>query len=113
MTIPDKHKLSGYSDASEVEHDEYHSALEIDDTSGWKVFLVPALAILFLVGAVALFLLSGNDTAPDPRVQAQMRAKAEQAKQREYRPTPEAAAQPLPPDPEADTPTQNQAMPAQ
>jgi hypothetical protein len=85
MTDFDKKKLTGYEEGAEIEHDEFHSALEVDDTSGWRVFIVPGLAILFLIGAVTLFLLSGNDTAPDPRVAAQIRAKEEarQAKRAE------------------------------
>ena len=35
-----------------LEHDEYHSALEIDDTTGWRVFIVPGLMIVFLIGAL-------------------------------------------------------------
>lgn len=34
------------------EHDEFHSSLEVDDTSGWRVFIVPALMIIFVIGAL-------------------------------------------------------------
>lgn len=112
MNDPDTHKLTGYSDASEVEQDEYHSALEIDDTSGWKVLIVPGLAVLFLIGAIVLFFVSTNDTAPDPRVQAQIRAKEEQKqKQRESLGAPAPASTQYAPPPEV--PAQNQAAPAQ
>jgi hypothetical protein len=43
-----------------LEHDEYHSALEVDDTSGWRVYLVPALALLFVIGALAFIALYGS-----------------------------------------------------
>jgi hypothetical protein len=41
-----------------LEHDEYHSSLEVDDTSGWRVFLVPGLALLFVVGMILSVVLS-------------------------------------------------------
>lgn len=44
---------------AEFEHDEYHSSLEMDDTSGWRVFIVPALAALFVIGALAILVLYG------------------------------------------------------
>jgi hypothetical protein len=102
MSQIDRSKLTGYSSEAEIEHDEYHSALEVDDTSGWRVFIVPGLAILFLVGAVALFFLSTGDNTPDPRVQAQIRAKQEQQAQRKAESdaaTAAAMSQPLPADP--------------
>lgn len=77
--MTDRSALTGYGDGAEIEHDEFHSSLEVDDTSGWRVFIVPGLAILFLIGAIALFVMSANDTAPDPRVRAQLRAKQEAA----------------------------------
>lgn len=40
------------------EHDEFHSSLEVDDSSGWRVFLVPGLALLFVIGAILSFVLS-------------------------------------------------------
>ncbi|HWH17809.1 MAG TPA: hypothetical protein VNT77_05655 [Allosphingosinicella sp.] len=43
-----------------LEHDEFHSSLEIDDSSGWRVFLVPGLALLLVVGAIlSVVLLQG------------------------------------------------------
>ena len=42
-----------------LEHDEYHSALEVDDTSGWRVFIVPGLMIAFLIGALLFTFLYG------------------------------------------------------
>ena len=44
---------------AEFEHDEYHSSLEVDDTIGWRVFVVPALAALFVIGALAILVLYG------------------------------------------------------
>ena len=66
-------------DIAAMEHDEYHSALEVDDTSGWKVFLVPGTALLFVVGAIAMVMLSQNETAPDPRIAARLEAKQAKA----------------------------------
>lgn len=43
----------------EFEHDEYHSSLEIDDTTGWRVFIVPALAAIFVIGALMILVLYG------------------------------------------------------
>jgi hypothetical protein len=40
-----------------LEHDEYHSSLEIDDTSGWRVFVVPAILFIFLIGALLFIAL--------------------------------------------------------
>jgi hypothetical protein len=100
MDETQKSKITGYSNEAEIEHDEFHSSLEMDDTSGWRVFIVPGLAVLFLLGAIALLFMSGNDTTPDPRVQAQMRAKEEQKqadRDRAAAPPPAAAAAaPLP-----------------
>jgi hypothetical protein len=102
MSQIDRSKLTGYSRDAEIEHDEFHSALEVDDTSGWRVFIVPGLAILFLLGAVILFFASTGDTTPDRRVEAQMRAKQEQQAQRNAEADARAKAamaQPLPADP--------------
>ena len=102
MPDTDRSKLTGYSSEAEIEHDEFHSALEVDDTSGWRIFIVPGLAIVFLIGALILFFVSTGDTTPDPRVQAQIRAKQEQQAQRKAQADAAAAAamsQPLPPDP--------------
>ncbi len=72
----DTTKVTGYEAGAEHDHDEYHSALEVDDTSGWKVFIVPGLLILFLVAALALFLLSSDgDAGPDPRIAARLQQK--------------------------------------
>lgn len=99
MTDTDRSKLTGYASEAEIEHDEFHSSLEVDDTSGWRVFIVPGIAVLFLLGAIALFFMSVNDTAPDPRVQAQLRAKQEQQRRADEEARARAAAamsQPLP-----------------
>lgn len=37
----------------EFEHDEFHSSLEIDDTTGWRVFIVPVALGVFVIGALA------------------------------------------------------------
>ncbi len=47
------------SEMPSLEHDEFHSSLEIDDTRGWRVFLVPGLALLLVVGMILSFVLSG------------------------------------------------------
>ena len=102
MSETDRSKLTGYAEGAEIEHDEFHSSLEVDDTSGWRIFIVPGLAILFLLGAVILFFMSTGDTTPDPRVQAQIRAKQEQQAQRNAEADVRAKAamsQPLPADP--------------
>ncbi|HEX8214888.1 MAG TPA: hypothetical protein VF582_05390 [Allosphingosinicella sp.] len=67
-------------DIAAMEHDEYHSSLEIDDSSGWRVFLVPGIALLFVLGAIAMVMLSQGDAQPDPRIAA--RLEAQQAKAR-------------------------------
>ena len=48
--------------------DEYHSSLEIDDSSGWRVFIVPGVLLLFLLGAVLFIVISQGETGPDPRI---------------------------------------------
>ena len=45
-------------DIATMEHDEYHSSLEIDDSSGWRVFLVPGTALLFVLGGILAIVLS-------------------------------------------------------
>jgi hypothetical protein len=47
-------------EASPLEHDEYHSALEVDDSSGWRIYLVPGLALLFVIGALLFIALYGS-----------------------------------------------------
>lgn len=42
-------------DVEQDPHDIYHSSLEVDDTSGWRVFIVPGLALLVAVGGLAGF----------------------------------------------------------
>lgn len=44
-------------DTGSLEHDEFHSSLEIDDSEGWRVFLVPGAALLFALGAILSFVL--------------------------------------------------------
>ena len=43
----------------EFEHDEFHSSLEVDDTTGWRVYVVPALAALFVIGALLIMIFYG------------------------------------------------------
>jgi hypothetical protein len=38
---------------------EYHSSLEFDDTTGWHVYVVPALALAFVIGALLFLVLYG------------------------------------------------------
>ena len=66
-------------DIAAMEHDEYHSSLEMDDSSGWRVFLVPGAALLFVVGALAMVMLSQGDAEPDPRVAARLEAQQARA----------------------------------
>ncbi|MFN3943939.1 MAG: hypothetical protein ACK4K7_03280 [Allosphingosinicella sp.] len=47
--------------------DEYHSSLELDDSSGWRAFIVPGILVLFLIGALALTFMGGSGQ-PDPRI---------------------------------------------
>ena len=69
-------KITGYDNEADIEHDEYHSTLEVDDTSGWRLFIVPGILLLLLIGAIAFFIIySNSDMGPDPRTQARMQAK--------------------------------------
>lgn len=40
-----------------TEHDEFHSALEFDDSVGWRVFIVPVALFLFVVGGLLFLFL--------------------------------------------------------
>jgi hypothetical protein len=51
-----------------LEHDEYHSALEVDDSSGWRVYIVPVLMGLFFIGVILFILLYQGNPEPDPRI---------------------------------------------
>lgn len=51
-----------------LEHDEFHSALEVDDSSGWRVFIVPVLMGLFFIGVILFILLYQGNPEPDPRI---------------------------------------------
>lgn len=66
-------------DIAALEHDEYHSALEIDDTSGWRVFLVPGLALLFVFGAILMVVLYQGNSEPDPRIADRLAAEQSRA----------------------------------
>ena len=65
------------TDQEEPLDDEFHSTLEIDDSSGWRVFIVPGLLLLFVLGAILFIILSQGDPAPDPRVAEHLRQKQE------------------------------------
>lgn len=45
-------------DMPPLEHDEFHSSLEIDDSQGWRVFLVPGIALLLALGAILSLVFS-------------------------------------------------------
>lgn len=78
--MTDQRSAAGGGPETDLEHDEYHSSLELDDTSGWRVFIVPGLAILFMVAAIAFFLIySSSEIEADPRVQANLKKKQEAA----------------------------------
>ena len=91
-------------DLDEPMDDEFHSSLEIDDSSGWRVFIVPGLLLLFVLGAILFIILNQADTTPDPRVAERLRQKqAEEAKaqsaplNRPAAPTPMNQATAVPP----------------
>lgn len=92
------------------EHDEYHSSLEMDDSSGWRVFIVPVVLILLVIGMVAFFFLYQGEVEPDPRVKAHLERKAAEAQQAQQpvQPAPVPAIQP-----DAMTPAEGEAAPAQ
>jgi hypothetical protein len=58
--------------------DEFHSTLEIDDSSGWRVFIVPGILLLFVLGAILFIVFSQGDPEPDPRVAEHLRQKQEE-----------------------------------
>jgi hypothetical protein len=94
-------------DTIEYEHDEYHSALEMDDSSGWRVFIVPGLMLLILIGAILMIVFyQGEGGDPDPRIadrlkrpeQATVQAPPQGASVTvgEAQPSTQAAAEPQP-----------------
>lgn len=56
--------------------DEFHSSLEVDDSSGWRVFIVPGVLLLFLLGAVLFIVFSQNESGPDPRIADRLKNEA-------------------------------------
>jgi hypothetical protein len=66
--MSDDRQSSNPQDPFEGLDDEYHSNLELDDSSGWRVFIVPGLLVLFLIGAIALTFFHGGGGQPDPRI---------------------------------------------
>jgi hypothetical protein len=50
--------MSRSTETAPIEHNEYHSSLEFDDTTGWHVYVVPAAMLLTLVGAILALVLS-------------------------------------------------------
>ena len=87
-------------EAEPLEHDEFHSSLEVDDSSGWRVFIVPGVLLLFLLGAIAFIVLQQGTSEPDPRIADRLHnAEAD------VDPVPEAAmGPPVTPDPATATP---------
>jgi hypothetical protein len=75
--------------------DEFHSSLEVDDSSGWRVFIVPGVLLLFLLGAVLFIVFSQGETGPDPRIAD--RLKNEAAAQNATEPVAAPATVPLQP----------------
>ena len=56
--------------------DEFHSSLEVDDSSGWRVFIVPGVLLLFVLGAILFIVFSqGSDAEIDPRVAERLKEK--------------------------------------
>ena len=41
-----------------LEHDEFHSSLEVDDSSGWRVFIVPGIALVLALGMILAFVFA-------------------------------------------------------
>ena len=64
------------TETPELEHDEFHSSLEVDDSSGWRVFIVPGVLLLFLIGAVLFIVLYQGDSEPDPRIADRLKNEA-------------------------------------
>lgn len=64
------------TETPEPEHDEFHSSLEVDDSSGWRVFIVPGVLLLFLIGAVLFIVLYQGDSEPDPRIADRLKNEA-------------------------------------
>lgn len=77
------------NETPELEHDEFHSSLEMDDSSGWRVFIVPGVLLLFLIGAVLFIVLYQGDSDPDPRIADRLKNEAAAAQS-------EPAAAPVP-----------------
>ena len=70
-------RTDGSTAPDEPLDDEFHSTLEIDDSSGWRVFIVPGVLLLFVLGAILFIVLNQSDTQPDPRVAEHLRQKQE------------------------------------
>jgi hypothetical protein len=45
------------SEVAPEEHNEYHSSLEFDDSTGWHIYIVPALLLALLIGALLSLVL--------------------------------------------------------
>lgn len=61
--------------------EEFHSSLEIDDTSGWRVFIVPGLALLAALGMIIAFVVYQDDAEPDPRIANRLKEQQAPAQQ--------------------------------
>lgn len=68
-------------DMPPLEHDEFHSSLEVDDTTGWRVFIVPVTLLILLFGMIAFFFLYQGNMEPDPRIAGRLKADKTQAVQ--------------------------------
>jgi hypothetical protein len=61
-------------DMPPLEHDEFHSSLEVDDTTGWRVFIVPVVLLVIVFGMIAFFFLYQGNMEPDPRIADRFKA---------------------------------------
>lgn len=95
---------------AELEHDEYHSSLEIDDSSGWRVMIIPIVLILLVIGMIAFFFIYSGDLEPDPRVADRLKAKAEEKRPVEPLPAPPVEINSI--NPQSDLGTETAAPPA-
>ena len=45
------------TEALPTDHNEYHSRLEFDDSTGWHIYIVPGLLLALLLGAILSVIL--------------------------------------------------------
>lgn len=72
----------------EFEHDEFHSSLEVDDSSGWRVFVVPVVLIVIVIGMIAAFFIYDDNMGPDPRIADRLKKEQQQEQQTAPAPAP-------------------------